>query len=67
MIAEEYLYPVQGGTSGSTHNLFLFAEEYPSGSRGQFAKLLAALPARVRISPPPPVGKRKVWGLVWII
>lgn len=28
-------------------------EEYPSGLRGQFAKLLAALPAWVRIPPPP--------------
>ena len=29
-------------------------EEYPSGSRGRFAKpLVAAMPARVQISPPP--------------
>ena len=28
-------------------------EEYPSGLRGQFAKLLGALPAWVQIPPPP--------------
>ena len=45
-------------------------EEYPSGSRGRFAKpLVAAMPARVQISPPPfsyaPISSEFRWRLIW--